>query len=162
MASHPPRQPQRMAKTRMYTGTVGICQMRSDASAIRTKVSIAVFRGVTDGMNSLVDLSRLKSVVVGYTMGLYLNAYHGGAVDLRRLTNANGRVLVDAEDSGSVVDLTGLPGRWKSSGNSAIGLEARTGAAILMPNVTELEFASLTVVNTGRISTAQPRPSRFR
>jgi hypothetical protein len=109
----------------------------------------------TDGAGSLVDLSMLTNVTLGYYKVLYPQAYNGGTVDLHRVASAVGSVQVDAQDAGSVVNLSGLAGRWKSTAYSGISLEAQGGASILIPNVTQLEFASLRVDNTGTISTAQ-------
>ena len=62
---------------------------------------------------------------------------------------------MDARDAGTVVDLSGLTGRWKSVGSSGMNLEAQTSASILIPNVTQMEYASLRVDDTSTIFTAQ-------
>jgi hypothetical protein len=108
-----------------------------------------------DGAGSRVDLSRLTNLTVGYYEVLYVEGYNGGMVDLHRLQNSTGSVQVDARDAGSVVDLSGLGGRWKSTASSSLSLEAQTGASILIPNVTQLENVSLRLDNTGFIYTAQ-------
>ena len=108
-----------------------------------------------DGAGSLVDLSSVTNLTLGYYRALYVQAYNGGAVDLHRVRTAAGAVQVDAQDAGTVVDLSGLVGRWTSLGSSELVLHAQTGASILMPNVTQLEHASLRVDDPGTISTAQ-------
>ena len=108
-----------------------------------------------DGAGSLVDLPLVTNVTLGYYRALYVQAYDGGMVDLHRLTSAAGAVQVDAQDPGTFVDLSGIAGRWTSLGSSDLILHAQTGASILIPNVTQLEYASLRVDDTGTISTAQ-------
>ena len=108
-----------------------------------------------DGAGSIVDLSSVTNLTLGYYRALYVQAYNGGAVDLHRVRTAAGAVQVDAQDAGTVVDLSGLVGRWTSLGSSELALHAQTGASILMPNVTQLEHASLRVDDPGVISTAQ-------
>jgi hypothetical protein len=74
-----------------------------------------------DGAGSLVDLSSVTDLTVGYYRALYVQAYSGGKVDLRRLTSlATGSVQVTADGTGSVIALTRLgrptnssaPFRW--------------------------------------------------
>jgi ureidoglycolate hydrolase len=109
----------------------------------------------SDGAGSLVDLSRATNLTLGFSRVLYVQAYNGGAVDVHRLASAPGAVQVDAQDAGSVVDLSGVAGRWTSLGSSDLILHVQTGASILIPNVTQLEHASLRMDNTGTIPTAQ-------
>jgi hypothetical protein len=71
------------------------------------------------------------------------------------VTSAPGAVQVDARDAGTVVDLSGMAGRWTSPASSELVLHAQTGASILIPNVAQLEYASLRVDSPGTISTAQ-------
>jgi len=108
-----------------------------------------------EGTGSLVDLSSVTNLTLGISRVLYVHAYDGGKVDLRRVKAAAGAVQVDARDAGTVVDLSGMTGRWTSLGSYALILHAQTGASILIPNVTQLENAELRVDNTGTISTAQ-------
>jgi hypothetical protein len=108
-----------------------------------------------DGSGSLIDLSSLTNLTLGYYRKLYVEAYNGGRVDLHRLMSAAGAVRVDARDPGTVVDLSGMAGRWTSPAQSELALQAQTGASILIPNVTQLEYASLRVDDTGMITTAQ-------
>jgi hypothetical protein len=108
-----------------------------------------------DGTGSLVDLSSLTNLTLGYYRTLYVQAYNGGRVDLPRLASAPGAVQVDARDPGTIVDLSGMAGRWTSPASSELVLHAQTGASILIPNVTQLEYASLRVDDPGTITTAQ-------
>jgi hypothetical protein len=108
-----------------------------------------------DDAGSLIDLSRMTSITLDYYQFLRPQAYTGGTVDLRGVSTSTGSVQVDTADSGSVVNLSGLTGRWKSVGDHELSLRAQTGASILIPGVTQLEYASLEVDNTGTISTAQ-------
>jgi HPt (histidine-containing phosphotransfer) domain-containing protein len=108
-----------------------------------------------DGTGSLVDLSSVTNLTLGYYRALYVQAYNGGEVDLHRLKSAAGSLQVEAHEPGSVVDLSGISGRWTSPASSALALHAQTGASILIPNVTQLEYASLRVDGPGTISTAQ-------
>jgi hypothetical protein len=87
-----------------------------------------------DGAGSLVDLSSLTSLTVGYYRALYVQAYNGGKVDLRRLTAlATGSVQVTADGTGSVIDLSTLSG-FVSVGSSSSSLTARNGGIILLNN----------------------------
>ena len=108
-----------------------------------------------DGAGSLLDLSSITNLTLGSSRVCYVQAYNGGAVDLHRVTAAAGAVQIDARDAGTVVDLSGMTGRWASLGSYTLILHAQTGASILIPNVTQLENAELRVDNTGTISTAQ-------
>jgi hypothetical protein len=108
-----------------------------------------------DGDGSLVDLSQVTNVTLGFYRLVYVDAYNGGVVDLRRVNMAAGAIHVDARGEGTVVNLSGLAGRWTSLGSSELVLHSQTGASILVPNVTQLEHASLRVDDTGTISTAQ-------
>jgi alanine dehydrogenase len=108
-----------------------------------------------EGAGSLVDVSRITSLAVGNNSRLYLEAYNGGTIDLHRLTTMTNTLWVDAQDLGSTVDLSGLSGRYRAYGNYELKLEARDGATVLVPNITQLERATLTLVNTGMVSTAQ-------
>jgi hypothetical protein len=108
-----------------------------------------------DGAGSLIDLSRLTNVTVAYYEVLYLKAYNGGTIDMRRASTIQGCVQVDAQDLSSVVNLNALSGRWKNVGYSRASFEAQGGATILIPNLTQMEFASLRVDDTGVIPTAQ-------
>ena len=108
-----------------------------------------------DGPQSLVDLSSLSSITIAYYERLNLEVYNGGQIDLHQVNSTAGAVWVDARDSSSVVDLSGLSGRWSSQANNQLNLEAQTGASILIPNVTQLERAGLRIDDTGLITTAQ-------
>ena len=74
---------------------------------------------------------------------------------MHRLTGATCAISVDARDANSVVDLSGLTGRWSSLGYYQLHLEAQTGASILIPNVTQFEYAFLRIDDTGIVPTAQ-------
>jgi len=108
-----------------------------------------------DDAGSLIDLSSATNITVGYYEILYPRAYGGGKVDLHRVKTSSGSVQADTTDDGSVVDLSGLTGRWKSVTDHELSLSAASGGSILIPNVTELENASLEVDDTGIIPTAQ-------
>ncbi len=86
---------------------------------------------------------------------LYIQGRDGGQVDMHRLTNSIGAVQVAVQDADTVVDLSGLSGRWKSTAQSAISLKAATDGSLKIPNVTQLENAYLEVDDTGVIPTAQ-------
>ncbi len=108
-----------------------------------------------DGSGSTIDLSWVTNLTMGVFEVLYIEGRNGGQVDLHRLNNPTGAVQVDARDADTVVDLSGLTGRWKSTGNLAISLKAQSDASILIPNVTQLENAYLEVDDTGVIPTGQ-------
>jgi hypothetical protein len=109
----------------------------------------------TDDAGSLIDLSMVTNLTMGYYQDLYAEAYTGGKVDLHRVTSCTGSVQADTTDSGSVINLSSLTGRWKSTANHELSLSAATGGSILIPGVTQLENASLEVDDTGIIPTAQ-------
>lgn len=108
-----------------------------------------------NGPGSVVDLSGLTVVAESYYQSVGAQAFDGGTVDLQRLTNAPVGVSVEAQGTGSLVDLSGMAGRWGSWGNERLRLSARTGAKVLIPNVTQLENAQLNIVSNGVINTAQ-------
>ena len=108
-----------------------------------------------DGSASLLDLSRLTALDQAYYQRLYVQAYNGGTVDLHRLTSAASALSVDVQDAGSVVDLSGLVGRWSSDTSGQIDLSAQSGAILLIPNVTQLEHASVRIQDSGQVTTAQ-------
>jgi hypothetical protein len=86
------------------------------------------------GSGSLVDLSALTSITVGYYRVIYGQALSGGKVDLRRLTSlSTGSVQLLADGTGSVIDLTALSG-FVSTGNSPSSLTARNGGTFLLNN----------------------------
>jgi hypothetical protein len=108
-----------------------------------------------EGPESRIDLSSLTRALIGYNSRLFVRSFDGGMVDLHHLHNTANAIQVRAEDSGSVVDLSGLTGRWASRGNHPISLEVKADASVLIPNVTELENGTLIVHNTGKITTSQ-------
>jgi hypothetical protein len=108
-----------------------------------------------DGSGSTIDLSSVTNLTTVSPQILTINGSMGGTVDLHRVTNSVGAVWVDAQDAGTVVNLSGLAGRWKCTSPSGISLSAQTDANINIPNVTQLEDAALEVDNTGVIPTAQ-------
>jgi CHASE3 domain sensor protein len=108
-----------------------------------------------DGAGSLVDVSALTNLVVGYNSRLYLEVYNGGKVDVRQLLTKTNALIVDAQDAASVVDLSGLTGKYTCQGNYEAQFKAQDGATVLIPNITQLENATLHLRNTGAVSTAQ-------
>jgi hypothetical protein len=108
-----------------------------------------------DGSGTTIDLSSVTNLTTVSPQILTINGSSGGTVDLHRVTNSAGAVWVDAQDAGTVVNLSGLTGRWKCASPSGIYLTTQTGASINIPNVTPLENAALEVDNTGVTPTAQ-------
>jgi hypothetical protein len=108
-----------------------------------------------DGSGSTIDLSSVTNLTTVSPQILTINGSNGGSVDLHRVTNSVGAVWVDVQDDGTVVNLSGLTGRWKCTSPAGISLTAQTGASINIPNVTQLENAALEVDDTGVIPTAQ-------
>ncbi len=140
--------------TSIYTLNGGVARL--------TNINQAVMNAYTtewqaDGQGSLVDLSRLTNLAVGEDSRLYLEAYHGGGLDLHRLTTRTNALWIEAQDPGSLVDLSGLAGRYSTYGNFDFKLVAQAGGAVLIPNVTELERATLTLLYQGIVPTAQLR-----
>ncbi len=79
----------------------------------------------------------------------------GGRIYLPRLATLNGAILVNADGTNSLVDLTGIYGRLANTTLGAASLEALNGGAILIPNVTELYRVALTIGAGGQINTTQ-------
>jgi len=136
----------------VYAYEGGVARLTNVARVANTRYNATWH---ADGSGSKIDLSAVTILSLGGSELLSIEAYTGGSVDLHKASTAAGAVLVDAHDAGSVVNFSGLSGRWRSPGNSALSLQAQTGASILIPNVTQLENASLEVDNTGVIPTAQ-------
>ncbi|MBI5388491.1 MAG: hypothetical protein HZA90_27820 [Verrucomicrobia bacterium] len=102
------------------------------------------------GPRCLLDLSGVTNVVAGYWFSL--STYNGGVINLSRAQIPDGQLTVWADGTGSLVDLSGLQNRWSESPTSTWDLHASDGGVILLPNITELNRADLSIADTGVIA----------
>ena len=102
------------------------------------------------GADSIIDLSNVTDIVGSAGYSLYVYAYDGGIVDLRRLRNTGGALWVQTQGDGGVVDLSGLSGMLAAPEGTTHRLYAN-GGAILMPQVRELRRAIVTVSAEGTV-----------
>lgn len=100
------------------------------------------------GAGSEIRLSNVTNLI-GETIIWYnyltATAVQGGLVDLGQLHHVSGSLQVTASNTGSVVDLSGLSGVLTGSH----GFSADDGGVILMPLVTALNRASVSVRGDG-------------
>ena len=104
--------------------------------------------------NSVIDLSGVTNVVMNPSYGLYGRAYSSGRIDLRTLRQPSGWIVVESGGEGSFVDLSGFTGLWEGK-NSSVRVE--DGGSVLIPNVTAMDKASLTVNRGPVVPTEQLR-----
>jgi hypothetical protein len=105
---------------------------------------------------SKLDLSHLTTLKGGGTYNtVSVRALGGGKVDLSAVTSQpNGRIVVLADGTNSIVDLSQAPklisdGYWNSA------LEARNNGAIKMPLVATLTRVDVTINTSGTLNTHQ-------
>lgn len=104
---------------------------------------------------SVLSLPALTRMDVAANSRLYLQAYGGGKIDVRNVTQTINAVLAYADEAGSVVDLSNLTGKWAAYGNHENRVEATDGGAVLIPKVTEMENTALYLRGVGAITTSQ-------
>jgi hypothetical protein len=90
------------------------------------------------GIEAAIYLSNVTNLISRFGHQLYVYAYDGGLVDLRRLRNPDGPLYVASSSAGSVVNLSSLSGTLSPPPNARHSLNALNGS-ILIPNVTSLE-----------------------
>ncbi len=106
-----------------------------------------------DGAGSALDLSQLERVAMEGNALLDVTATDGGVVDLSRLANPTGRVLVEARGAGSVVDLSSVQGLWRNeTGTWPAGLVVEAAGTIRIPGVTGLERFEVRIRDTGQLA----------
>jgi hypothetical protein len=120
----------------------------------RVPVREYTIRILAQSAGSSIDLSSATALEVDKDSRLFVEAYSGGTIDLHAVTLTTNAVQVFSHDPDSLVDLTGLSGRWVSKGDHDVIADARDGGAILIPNVTQLDRASL-FIKSATIPTAQ-------
>lgn len=103
------------------------------------------------GAGSLIDLSNVTNMVsdMGYSLGL--SAVEGGKVDLRQLVEPQGPFSASAHSSGSVVDLSAFSGSLGDPSGQYVYLSAAYGGIVLVPQITALYSASVTVTADGAV-----------
>ena len=132
-----------------FSGTLNV--QAGVAASLTNITTLSVTNGDTwltvTGPGSVLDLSGVTNVVQdGYYTRLFLQANNGGRLNLSHLAQADASFNVAADGVGSVVDLSGLPGRWSGADwYYGVVLDARNGGSILIPRVTELDRVSLTL-----------------
>lgn len=107
-----------------------------------------------NGLGSRADLSNVQSLS-GNRFGsrnLFIQAQNGGRVEMADAGPAivGGRITIDANGLGSVVDLSSV------SGIQATGtLRATNGGTVRMPDLTQLDGMQIEVDDTGDLETSQ-------
>lgn len=100
----------------------------------------------------------LPNLLVAHSEPFYqveMEAYGGGRILVPQLSVMDGAMIARARAAGSLIDLSGMSGRLANSSPGAAELEVRSGASILLPNVTELDRVELTIEGNGQIHTSQ-------
>lgn len=109
---------------------------------------------VEDALSSLA-LPALTTLNVAANSRLYLEAYEGGQLDVRNVTQTVNAVQAYAYDAGSVINLSGLSGKWASASDHDNRADARDGGSVLIPNVTELENTVVYIRGVGQVTSSQ-------
>ena len=85
-----------------------------------------------EGSGSLIDLSHVTDVLIGYYEDVYVEAYSGGQVDLHRVVSlCTSSMQVTSDGAGSQVNLSGLTA-FISVGNHSSSLTAQNSGVILL------------------------------
>lgn len=117
-----------------------------------------------NGPGSVLDLSMLTSLTgsVGTAAAFNMNALNGGQVDLGNLSsitvpgvNITGRILIKADGTGSLVELSNLTNFTGAAVLTPSRLEVGNGGVLNIPNLTVLDGIDLVIGTTGTIDTAQ-------
>jgi len=82
------------------------------------------------GAGSLIDLSGVTNISVGWPYTVWVGAYNGGKIDLRNTDSIGGSCSISSWNSGSLVDLSNLSAFATPVGASS--LAAQSGGVILL------------------------------
>ena len=104
--------------------------------------------------NSVIDLSGVTNVVMDPSYRLYLTAQAGGRIDLSKLRQPSGPIVVETRLGVGLVDLSGFTGLWEGE-NSTVRVE--DGGSVLIPNVTAMDKVSLDLKRGSFVPTEQLR-----
>lgn len=113
-----------------------------------------------DGPNSQLDLSAIVNLSgdIGWNGRLYVEALNGGTVDLSSSTIlTTGNILVTADGSSSVVDLSAMTNLLSAPGFQSPHslLEVHNSGTIIAPNLTNLEKVDIELSISGTLATSQ-------
>lgn len=136
-----------------FTVGVGGRLTLGGVTALNRPVTGDLIMTVREG--ATLDLPNVTSVhtVNFYQLELYTTS--GGHILLPKLSQVDGALNAFAEHNGSQISLVGLTGRLDNMSLGSSYLEARSGATILIPNLTQLDRVNVTIRGTGQINTAQ-------
>lgn len=111
------------------------------------------------GEGSAINLTNLTNVVIAPGYFFLVDAYYGSRIDVRQLRVPEGSIRVSAQNTNSLIDLSGFSGLWTLGLNGGYnsGLSAGDGGTVLIPNVTALDKVDLSVSDSGNVPTAQLR-----
>jgi hypothetical protein len=116
-------------------------------------------RWLAFGAGSVINLTNMTNLVVAPGQSLGVWAPGGGRVDLRGLQASDGLLNVSAENANSLIDLSGLSGRWSPGADSPTpcNLSASDGGTIRIPNITSLDRVDVYLYQDASINIAQLR-----
>lgn len=134
----------------LYADAGGILRL---ANVGRIRTGGATWRA--QGAGSLIEATSVTNVSLATSSYLDLTALRGGKVVLHRLPEVRGPIRVNASDT-ATVDLSGLRGRWSSSGFGVRqSITARSGGEVLIPGVTEFDSGTIDIDSTTTVPTRQ-------
>lgn len=109
------------------------------------------------GEGSAILLTNLTNVVIVPGYFLLLDTYLGSRIDVQRLRVPEGSIRVSAQNTNSLIDLSGFSGLWTPgfSGGYSSSLSANDGGTVLIPNVTALEQVDLYISGSANVNIAQ-------
>lgn len=137
--------------TELYCHDGGTLSLPLVAKAVTTAYTLS---WKAQDASSLIELPALIHLQVAPNSRHYLEAYDGGQVDVHALATTTNSVQVFARGAGSLVDLSALAGRWSSKSGHAIKAVAEEEGSVLIPKVTELDNAEITI-RAATLPTAQ-------
>ncbi len=106
---------------------------------------------MASGPGSVLDLSEVTNVVTETGNILSIAAFDSARVDVRRLAKPTRAFSANASSAGSEVDLSAFSGDVGDPGGGRCSFSAAAGGAILMPHVTGLISADVSVAQDGTV-----------
>jgi hypothetical protein len=112
-------------------------------------------RAAAAGGGSVLSLPNLTHASLPMGGVLMFDSEDGGWIQVGKLASLEGNIDAYANGEGSRIDLSGFKGSFGSWTSNRSHLEARSGSAILIPNVTALDRVRLILRGTGQMPLSQ-------